>query len=128
MDNIILKLVVQLMLVQELFLQYQLMEAKQWVLGLRVLSTEATSVKLRPTGSVQEFSSQTAVSGINESDNMSVPALFTVQGKPNTNNKVSLLDNSIVIKTTANGSNKTMNVNNFKKKHIILINRFLQKK
>ena len=81
--------------------------------GLRVLSTEAAVVKLRPTDSVREFSNQNAVSGINESDNMSVATLFTVQGKPNTNYKVSLLDNSIEIKTAAIGSNKTMTVNDF---------------
>jgi hypothetical protein len=38
---------------------------------LRVLLTEATSVKLMLIDSVREFSSQTSVSGINESDNMS---------------------------------------------------------
>ena len=81
--------------------------------GLRVLSTEAATVKLRPTDSVREFSSQTAVLGINESDNMSLAAIFTVQGEPSTNYKVSLLDNSIEVNTAAIGSNKTMTVNNF---------------
>ena len=81
--------------------------------GLRVLSTEAATVKLRPTDSVREFSSQTAVSGINGSENMSAAAIFTVQGEPNTNYKVSLLDNSIEINTAATDSNKTMTVNNF---------------
>ena len=81
--------------------------------GLRVLSTEAATVKLRPTDSVREFSSQTAVLGINESDNMGLAAIFTVHGEPSTNYKVSLLDNSIEINTAAIGSNKTMTVNNF---------------
>ena len=81
--------------------------------ALRVLSTEAATVKLRPKDSGREFSNQTAVLGINESENMSVAAIFTVQGEPNTNYKVSLPDSSIEINTTATGSNKTMTVNNF---------------
>jgi hypothetical protein len=81
--------------------------------NLLVSSTEAATVKLRPTDSLREFSSETAVSGINGSDNMSVAGIFTVQGEPNTNYKVSLPDSSIEINTTATGSNKTMTVNNF---------------
>tara|TARA_B110000046_G_C12912313_1_gene363376 strand:+ start:396 stop:956 length:561 start_codon:yes stop_codon:yes gene_type:complete len=81
--------------------------------GLRVLSTEATKVKLRPTDSVREFSSQRAVSEINGSENMSVASIFIVQGEPNSNYKVSLPDNSIEINTTATGLNKTMIVNDF---------------
>jgi hypothetical protein len=80
---------------------------------LLVSSTEAATVKLRPTDSVREFSSQSAVSGINGSDNMSVAAIFTVQGEPNTNYRVSLPDSSIEINTATTGSNKTMTVTDF---------------
>jgi hypothetical protein len=80
---------------------------------LLVSSTEAATVKLRPTDSVREFSSQSVVSGINGSDNMSVAAVFSVQGEPNTNYRVSLPDSSIEINTLTTGSNKTMTVTDF---------------
>jgi hypothetical protein len=80
---------------------------------LLVSSNEAATVKLRPTDSVREFSSQTAVSEINRSDNMSVAGIFTVKGEPNTNYNVSLPDSSIEINTTATGSNNMMTINNF---------------